>query len=592
MHNLQRVLKPPSEQAQQALASGWLTMVSVAGGSIGPLRRRAPSGGKSPSQRAVVSQDIHVPRGSPQQAAATCMACHFSSSTCSNSGDGRRWSWCHLVGACAVLLAVALLVLQSVQPSGPVTSRSRVGSSSHRSASNLARQQRQQQQQQRQEAARAQHVLGEKERETADTNNSIVDKKENQWDYSSRFPRFGTPEHNKACGGREAAPRMETSTKCSVVVQPDPNGTEGLALWASNVVMGYFIHRQIANGGCNLYIDFGAGVDVEAALTTPTAPDSTAEQTSLWSVPPKGFVCRIEDNCHYIWTEPSGSTYRYSYRSSAEVDSAATTAKGRTRRNDKTKNHHLYQQQQQLAPVPFYRFAYNPRYERLKTESFQELGRSLMGRNGDGSEPFNVHTGFACAFSSLFQLSPDAVRYEAKLFTQILPTLQDPDNLVIGVYIRTGATEGKTSANVGYEAIDDAEAHITAAAEILNCALKQERHFASGDKGNGGLLRRKPERIVWMLVTDSNHLKKYISKEYGGKAVVVVGDTADDTTRTRSTIPRDVITTSSAGAHTRPRGGANNNDNDGSIDSQRTETFASAVIDWWLLGESDVSTCT
>ena len=162
------------------------------------------------------------------------------------------------------------------------------------------------------------------------------------------------------------------------------------------------------------------------------------------------------------------------------------------------------------------------------------------------------------------------------------------------MYIRTGATEGKTSAGVGYEAVDDAEAHIAAAAEILSCALRQETRFVSGDdEESGGLLRGKPEpqRIVWMLITDSQHLKEYISKEYGGKDVVVVsGDTADDPTPRTRTIPRDVITTSSQGAHTRPKGAANNNENDGGIDTQRTEAFASAVIDWWLLGESDVST--
>ena len=575
---------------------------SVATASIGPLRRRAPSA-RSPShaqqQQAVVSRGI--PRGSPQQSAAA--AGHSSSSH--SGGDGRCWSpWCRTLafGVCICLLAATVFVaLQYVKPSD--TRSNGMGDSAH-ATSNLVGQQ----QPHRRTAARApQRALGEgeEEREAAPTSNSIV-KQKDQWDYSSRFPLFGTPEHNKACGGGETSARMETSTKCSVLVRPDPNGSEGLALWTSNVVMGYFIHRQIANGACNLYIDFGVGVNVEAALTAPTVPDaSTAEQAAVvWSVPPKGFVCRIEDSCHYIWTEPSGSAYRYSYRQLAEGGSAAAaTAKGRrTQREHGTKHHHhqvlqqqQQQQQQQLAAVPFYRFAYNPRYERLDADTFVELERSL----GQQNRSFDVHTGFACAFSLLFQLSPEAARYEPSLFDHILPTLQNPHNLVIGIYIRTGATEGKTSAGVGYEAVDDAEAHIAAAAEILSCALKQETRFASGDnEESGGLLRGKPEpqRIVWMVVTDSPHLKEYISKEYGGKDVVVVGgdaSTADDPaprTSTR-TIPRDVITTSSQGAHTRPKGAVNNNnESDGGIDAQRTEAFASAVIDWWLLGESDVST--
>ena len=561
-------------------------MESVATASIGPLRRRAPSA-RSPShaqqQQAVVSRGI--PRGSPPAVAA---AAAVAAGQSSSGGDRRCWSWCRTFafGVCICLLAVAVLaVLQYVKPSD--TSSSGVGGSAHgTSTSNLVRQQ---QQRHRRTATRAHHAPGEKERETAPTSNSIV-KQKNQWDYSSRFPRFGTPEHTKACGGRETVTRMETSTKnkCSVLVRPDPSGTEGLALWVSNVVMAYFIHRQIANGACFLYIDFGVGVNVEAALTTPTAPDRTA--APLWTVPPKGFVCRIEDNCHYIWTEPSGSAYRYSYRPFLEGDSAAATAKGRRTQGDAK---HHQEQEEQLAAVPFYRFAYNPRYEKLNADTFMELERSLTGQNNSS---FDVHTGFACAFSLLFKLSPEAGRYEPNLFNQILPTIQDPHNLVVGIYIRTGATEGKTSAGVGYEAVDDAEAHIAAAAEMLSCALKQETRFVSGDdEESGDLLRGKPEpqRIVWMLITDSQHLKKYISKEYGGKDVVVVGgDTADDPTPRTRTIPRDVITTSSQGAHTRPRGAANNNESDGDIDTQRTEAFASAVIDWWLLGESDVSTST
>ena len=404
-------------------------------------------------------------------------------------------------------------------------------------------------------------------------------KKKSEWDYTNRFPHFGSPEHNKACGGnrvrytsaanttsKETAPREENSTKCSVLVRPDPNGTEGLALWASNVVMGYFIHGQIAGGACKFYIDYGPGVDVEAALISQPSPTAT-----VWSIPPKkGFDCRIDDNCHYIWTEPSGSAYRYNYRP--------------------------FLRQQQLAAVPFYRFAYNPRYDKLNVADFRDLGKSLMGKNGKSDGEFNVHTGFACAFSSLFQLSPEAVRYEPNLFTHLLPTLQDPTALVIGIYIRTGATEGKASAAAGYEAVDNAEAHIAASKEILNCAQEQEIHFGKGkeDDESGGIVRRKPkpQRIVWMLVTDSRHLKEYVSKEYGGVDVVVrndkrVGDTAGDGDAPTSTIPRVVLTTSSTGAHTRPKGAVT--EFDGGIDAQRTEGFASAVIDWWLLGESDVS---
>ena len=565
--------------------------------NTGLLRRRTPAAGSpggSPTGSTLVELSprniqvhVHVPHGigSPLASTATLG---------DETATRRRRSWCHIgVFALLSLPAIAfVLAFGHGRPSGGGTFSSSTSSSHDPHGKYRRRRRRQQQQQQQQQ-----------QQERQGTTTSRAD----EWNYSTRFPPFGTPEHHQMCGGdtthaNAAVPRKEEETPpssepCAVLVRPDPDGTEGLALWAANVVMGFFIHRQMAGGTCNLYIDFGPGVNFGAALTSTSA-----------QVPPKGFVCRIEENCHSTWTEPNGSAYRYRYAYHpfpGSNDFTAASAGEKTKRKEPhnmepRQNHKQQQQQQQkqLAAVPFYRFAYNPRYEKLKSDDFRELQTLLLRQNGErGGAPqssFNVHTGFACAFSSLFQLSPEAVRYEKKLFTHLLPTLRDPNNLVLGIYVRTGATEGKTSAGAGYEVVEDAEAHIAAATEILDCARKQEALYVQLLGGEESGASRQPQRrinkIVWMLVTDSHYLKEYVSTEYDGMDVVMPDRGRDDATDGPITsTPRVVLTTSSTGAHTRPKGAGSSHESDGSIDAQRTEAFVSAVIDWFLLGETDVS---
>ena len=112
-----------------------------------------------------------------------------------------------------------------------------------------------------------------------------------------------------------------------------------------------------------------------------------------------------------------------------------------------------------------------------------------------------------------------------------------------------------------------------------------------GEESGASKPQRPINKIVWMLVTDSHYLKDYVSKEYDDMDVVLPARGRDDATDGPTTsIPRVVLTTSSTGAHTRPKGAGSSHESDGSIDAQRTEAFVSAVIDWFLLGETDVST--
>ena len=74
-------------------------------------------------------------------------------------------------------------------------------------------------------------------------------------------------------------------------------------------------------------------------------------------------------------------------------------------------------------------------------------------------------------------------------------------------------------------------------------------------------------RVVWLVVSDSLAIKEYMSDTYGGKQIK---------TPTK-TLQREIIHTTAKGfVHTRPKRGPN------------TPDFASAFLDFYLLGEADV----
>ena len=90
-----------------------------------------------------------------------------------------------------------------------------------------------------------------------------------------------------------------------------------------------------------------------------------------------------------------------------------------------TKNH-------PFAPVPNYRFANHGDTLTLyaKDDTFKDLMKALPG--------FEIETGMACSLGNLFHLAPAAAtHFEPQLFSEILPTLRDEDNLVKGLYVRT-----------------------------------------------------------------------------------------------------------------------------------------------------------
>jgi hypothetical protein len=96
------------------------------------------------------------------------------------------------------------------------------------------------------------------------------------------------------------------------------------------------------------------------------------------------------------------------------------------------------------------------------------------------------------------------------------------------------------------------------AAPILNCALSLESEFLS---------QGSYSHVVWMVVTDSQYLKTFITDSYDSRHS---NDTTDDM------ISRVIVTTHSRGAHSKLNR------------SPSTADVAEALIDWYLIGESDL----
>ena len=190
-----------------------------------------------------------------------------------------------------------------------------------------------------------------------------------------------------------------------------------------------------------------------------------------------------------------------------------------------------------IAPAPFYRYAYKFKYRhspQLYEDDFQGLRENIPG--------FQPETGLACSLSTLFRLSPNLSQFEPDLFTRILPTMHREDALVISLYIRTGQAEQES------DPLAQDTSYRNKTQDILSCALEVEKEYLEENTTSF--------QVVWMVVSDSQDVKQWIARNYE--------------TRTRQ-----IITTNSRGAHTKAT----------RVPSDRD--FVEAVIDWYLIGESD-----
>lgn len=325
-----------------------------------------------------------------------------------------------------------------------------------------------------------------------------------------RFPEYGTAAFSRLCGWTEY---KEKRGNCTFLLRPKSGQNEGISDWVCEITTNLLYAQQ---AGCDLLFDYGPGIDISQVLTP--FPDSRN-----WRVP-RGFHCLPERQCFDM----------FRYRDPHKVEALGEIL-GKP-----------------LIYAPSFRFTYRllETYYRYYDE-FTDMQQALTG--------FQPEFTMACSLGSLFRLSPTATQFEPELFTRILPALHRKDALVISLYIRTGQTDHAASQeqNNANNPFKEDKSYRNLEKHILDCALGvEEQHL---------LEHSLYSRVVWMVVTDSQDIKQWITEAY---------DTTNSTTK--SSLPREVITTTSRGAHTRTRR------------RPSTTDFAEALLDWYLVGESDI----
>lgn len=324
--------------------------------------------------------------------------------------------------------------------------------------------------------------------------------------FRRRFPKYGTAAFFQECPWTQV---NQPKTNCTLFFRPQSNGNEGLAQWTSSVVRGY-IEAQLM--GCRFLVDYGEIVDLRQIVKAPLPLEK--REAIDWAVP-EGFVCRPAQQCT-----------RLSPSKGAQV----------------------------VPKVPSYRLAYkNVTFWNICKGQYQELEMALPG--------FQIENGFSCSWNSMFELAGTATQFESNLFKEILPKLRDPEALVLAVYVRTGFTDQAAKAEKnGTVATINVAAHESFSRKTTSCVLQLEQDFLQGRKGNFPF-----SKIVWMLATDSVHVKKIVVDLYESK----------DVKAENKSVTRTVVTTGSKGKHSRP------------ARSPSTADFAESMIDWFLIGESD-----
>lgn len=312
---------------------------------------------------------------------------------------------------------------------------------------------------------------------------------------------------------------------CTLMLTPNSNENEGLAQWVTKVVAG-LISSKLKRGGCQFIMDYGPGVEIEQVVASH--PGSSHN----WTVP-IGFTCE-PPNC----SQPRGPKNRIK--------------KGRPT--------HLM--------VPDYRPAYRDIVQNnIYRKTFQHLGLALPR--------FDLETGMACAFESLVELSPAVSQFEPNIFTHILPTLRDERNLVLALYFRSGQTDWAANAEKsGNSTPAEIESKIQKQGQkVVPCVLTKEKEFLSNSSGPSY------SRVVWLVVSDSPYFKRWVTETYTSPNINADADQGKDglsDLQPSSVLSREIVTTTSRGVHTRRSR------------NPSTADFAEGMIDWYLIGESDM----
>ena len=316
-------------------------------------------------------------------------------------------------------------------------------------------------------------------------------------------------EHARKCGwayNKEGNNHTGTGDNCTLLVRPSARETQGVSQWMTDIVT---FHLYAIQAKCRLLFDYGPQVDLRKILIP-----HHAQNAWNWTVP-KGFACE-PPLCHVL------------------------------------QSHNMLEKSlgMSLAKVPIYRYAYSSQKYggiNLYYGEFEQLQRALP----PGVE---VEMGVACSLSTLLRLNTKEVEaFVPGVFTDILPRLNQPEKVVMALYIRTHhadivANQEQARKQNASRVTKKESSYQDRATNIIKCALQIER-------------QRNASRSVWIVVTDSPKLKQWIF------------DTYSSTNRNET---REIVTTPSRGVHTRPQRAPSVSD------------IAEALVDWYLIGESDI----
>ena len=346
---------------------------------------------------------------------------------------------------------------------------------------------------------------------------------------SRRFPKFGTPEFAQLCNWTKQPVSLERN--CTLWARPSPESHEGISKWISDIIRS---HLQAKLRGCHLLIDYGPDVDIHQVITPIQNTHSGSASLAMnWTVP-SGFDCSP-----YLSWRSCMESYKYSP---------------------------IQLKTLRLPQLPDYRFAHRAEMRFwLKESAFMELEQALPG--------FRLESGMACSLGSLFHLSPFAAQYEPRLFTSIFPLLRDESALTVALYVRTGLTDVVADKEQKREDVplQDPTSRFTKS-DTVACALFQEHQHLKKNAAAG----LPYSQVIWMVLTDSKDVKQWITEKYSGEDVYLNISAGREQGMLPQVVKRKVLTTASRGVHTRV------------ARHPSTAEFAEAMIDWYLIGESDL----
>ena len=212
---------------------------------------------------------------------------------------------------------------------------------------------------------------------------------------------------------------------------------------------------------------------------------------------------------------------------------------------------------QKTVTIPNYRWSYHASYAKKLLAFLPDLVEASETGTSNLAG-FQYELGMACALGATFELAASAVDHVPTLFTQIYPAIRDSDTLVIALYVRTGRTD---------DLLKDPDKHSerkdeAASKPVVDCVLRMEQELLS---------KIDFTKVAWFIATDSPDLGRSIVATYDNADVSVAASGSEN-----AVFHRRVYTTASKGLHSKAQLGP------------KTDAFSEAIIDWYLLGESNV----